>query len=46
MKRFKSARQFQCFASMHDPIANLFHIPRCDILSGSARNRDRLQIGR
>ncbi len=33
MKRFKSARQLQCFVSIHDPIANLFHIPRHDIPS-------------
>ncbi|MYL84642.1 IS6 family transposase [Desulfovibrio aerotolerans] len=28
MKRFKSARQFQLFLSIHDPIANLFHLRR------------------
>lgn len=28
MKRFKSARQAQRFPSIHDPIANLFHLPR------------------
>ena len=28
MKRFKSARQVQQFLSIHDPIANLFHLPR------------------
>src|SRR5512138_2387418 len=28
MKRFKSARQVQRFLSIHDPIANLFHLPR------------------
>ncbi|UIK02465.1 IS6 family transposase (plasmid) [Rhizobium leguminosarum] len=33
MKGFKSARQLQRFASIHDPIANLFHIPRHDIPS-------------
>jgi putative transposase len=27
-KRFKSARQVQRFVSIHDPIANLFHVPR------------------
>jgi putative transposase len=27
MKRFKSRRHLQRFASIHDPIANLFHIP-------------------
>ncbi|KQT02888.1 hypothetical protein ASG42_25755 [Rhizobium sp. Leaf391] len=33
MKRFKSARHLQRFVSIHDPIANLFHIPRHDIPS-------------
>ncbi|PSH62646.1 IS6 family transposase [Phyllobacterium brassicacearum] len=28
MKRFKSTRQLQRFISIHDPIANLHHIPR------------------
>lgn len=28
MKRFKSPRQLQRFVSIHDPIANLFHLPR------------------
>lgn len=37
MKRFKSARQLQCFVSIHDPIANLFHIPRHDIPSDHHR---------
>jgi putative transposase len=37
MKRFKSARQLQRFASIHDPIANLFHIPRNDIPSSHHR---------
>lgn len=37
MKRFKSARQLQCFVSIHDPIANLFHIPRHDIPSAHRR---------
>jgi hypothetical protein len=27
MKRFKSTRHLQRFVSIHDPIANLFHIP-------------------
>lgn len=31
MKRFKSKRHLQRFVSIHDPIANLFHIPRQDI---------------
>ncbi|EJJ30872.1 IS6 family transposase [Rhizobium sp. CF142] len=33
MKRFKSTRHLQRFVSIHDPIANLFHIPRHDIPS-------------
>ncbi len=33
MKRFKSARQLQRFVSIHDPIANLFTVPRHDIPS-------------
>ncbi|MUZ66364.1 DDE-type integrase/transposase/recombinase, partial [Agrobacterium vitis] len=33
MRRFKSARHRQRFVSIHDPIANLFHIPRHDIPS-------------
>jgi putative transposase len=37
MKRFKSRRHLQRFASIHDPIANLFHIPRHDISSGNHR---------
>jgi putative transposase len=30
MKRFKSARHLQRFVSIHDPIANLFYVPRRD----------------
>lgn len=37
MKRFKSPRHLQCFVSIHDPIANLFHIPRHDISTGHYR---------
>ncbi|OJF99210.1 IS6 family transposase [Pararhizobium antarcticum] len=33
MKRFKSRRHLQCFVSIHDPIANLFHIPHQEISS-------------
>ena len=33
MKRFQSARQLQRFVSIHDPIANLFNVPRHDIPS-------------
>jgi len=37
MKRFKSGRHLQRFVSIHDPIANLFHIPRHDIASSHHR---------
>ncbi|WP_137132630.1 IS6 family transposase [Rhizobium sp. FY34] len=37
MKRFKSRRHLQRFVSIHDPIANLFHIPRHDINPGHHR---------
>lgn len=37
MKRFKSARQLQRFVSIHDPIANLFHLPRHHIPSAHHR---------
>ncbi|SDA99729.1 IS6 family transposase [Sinorhizobium sp. NFACC03] len=37
MKRFKSRRHLQRFISIHDPIANLFHIPRHDIPSSHHR---------
>ncbi|MGO4568879.1 IS6 family transposase, partial [Rhizobium sp. 2YAF20] len=37
MKRFKSARQLQRFVSIHDPIANLFNVPRHDIPSAHHR---------
>jgi putative transposase len=37
MKRFKSARQLQRFVSIHDPIANLFSVPRYDIPSAHHR---------
>jgi hypothetical protein len=37
MKRFKSPRQLQRFVSIHDPIANLFHIQRHDIASAHHR---------
>ncbi|WP_349294792.1 IS6 family transposase (plasmid) [Thioclava sp. 'Guangxiensis'] len=37
MKRFKSARQLQRFASIHDPIANLFHLPRHEMTSADFR---------
>lgn len=37
MKRFKSRRHLQRFVSIHDPIANLFHISRHDITSSHHR---------
>jgi putative transposase len=37
MKGFKSARHLQRFVSIHDPVANLFHIPRHDIQSDQYR---------
>src|SRR4029453_8392261 len=37
MKRFKSRRHLQRFVSIHDPIVNLFHIPRHDISSSHHR---------
>lgn len=37
MKRFKWRRHLQRFVSIHDPIANLFHIPRHDISSSHHR---------
>lgn len=37
MKRFKSARHLQRFTSIHDPIANLFYIPRHEITSSHYR---------
>jgi len=37
MKGFKSARQLQRFVSIHDPVVNLFQIPRHDIPSDNHR---------
>jgi putative transposase len=37
MKGFKSTRHLQQFVSIHDPVANLFHIPRHDIHSDHHR---------
>ena len=43
MKRFKSKRHLQHFVSTHDPIANLFYIPRHDthptIIANRAQRR-------
>lgn len=38
MKGFKSARHLQRFVSIHDPVANLFHIQRHDIQSHHHRD--------
>ena len=37
MKRFKSPRQLQRFVSIHDPVANLFHLPRFEMPSADFR---------
>jgi putative transposase len=37
IKGFKSARHLQRFVSIHDPVANLFHIPRHEISSDHHR---------
>lgn len=37
MKRFKSPRQSQRFVSIHDPIANLFHLPRHEMTTEDFR---------
>ena len=37
MKRFKSPRQLQRFVSIHDPIANLFRLPRHEMSSTDFR---------
>ena len=41
MKRFKSARQAQRFLSVHDQIANLFHIPYPESATAAARRASR-----
>jgi putative transposase len=37
MKRFKSAGQVQRFLSIHDPIANLLHLPRHRLPASASR---------
>jgi putative transposase len=37
MKRFKSARHVQRFVSIHDPIANLFHLRRDHVTASQHR---------
>jgi putative transposase len=41
MKRFKSARQAQQFLSVHDEVANLFHIPSLEFITADFRRRER-----
>ncbi len=38
MKGFKSAAHLQRFVSIHDPIANLFHLPRHEMTSAEFRD--------
>ena len=55
MKRFKSARHVQRFVSIHDPIANLFHLRRDHVTASQYRaarsqslrglGRDRRRLG-
>jgi putative transposase len=44
MKRFKSPGQLQRFASIHDPIANLFHFPRHALSSSDQRDLRRVAM--
>jgi putative transposase len=44
MKRFKSARQAQRFLSVHDQIANLFHIPYPESATAAARRASRERV--
>jgi putative transposase len=37
MKRFRSARHVQRFVSIHDPIANLFHLRRDHVTASQYR---------
>jgi putative transposase len=41
MKRFKSARQAQRFLTIHDQVANLFHIPYPESVSADFRRASR-----
>lgn len=44
MKRFKSPEQLQRFVSIHEPIANLFHLARHDMPSTNFREMRLLAI--
>ena len=41
MKRFKSAEQAQRFLSVHDQVADLFHIPHPDSVTADFRRASR-----
>ena len=41
MKRFKSARQAQRFLTVHDQVANLFHIPYPESVTADFRRASR-----
>jgi len=41
MKRFKSAQQAQQFLSVHDQVANLFHIPYPESATADYRRASR-----
>ena len=41
MKRFESRRQAQSFLSIHDQVANLFHIPFPEHTTAKARRASR-----
>ena len=43
MKRFKSPRQAQRFLSVHDQVANLFHVPYPEFVSAKFRRVSREQ---
>jgi putative transposase len=43
MRRFKSARQAQRFLSVHDQVANLFHVPYPNSVTADFRRASREQ---
>jgi putative transposase len=44
MKRFESARQAQRFLSVHDQVANLFHIPYPESVAADLRRASRASL--
>jgi len=44
MKKFKSPGHLQRFLSIHDPIANLFHLPRYEMPSTEFREMGSLAM--